>query len=84
MFSIEDGITARDPSIRGALFDTAIDQFRKAIDSGMQHVFYVDTNLAAAYALAVKMDEAKTALADGLRKAGAAGVMSESVAAGGA
>ena len=67
MFSIEDGITARDPFIRGALFDTAIDQFRKAIDSGMQHVFYVHTNLAAAYVLAGKMDEAKTALAEARR-----------------
>jgi adenylate cyclase len=48
-------------------FDAAIDQFHKAIDLGMQQVFYVHTNLAAAYAHAGKIDEAKAALAEARR-----------------
>ena len=47
-------------------FDAAIDANRKALDSGM-HAFSVYTNLAAAYALAGKMDEAKAALAEARR-----------------
>ena len=41
-------------------FDAAIDEFQKAIDSGARY-FIPYVNLAAAYALAGKMDEAKTA-----------------------
>ena len=47
-------------------FDAAIDEFRKAIDSGYRP-FYAYTNLAAAYAQAGKMDEAKAALAEARR-----------------
>jgi Flp pilus assembly protein TadD len=47
-------------------FDAAIDQFHKAIDAGARP-FYAYTNLAAAYAHAGKMDEAKTALAEARR-----------------
>ena len=47
-------------------FDAAIDEFRKAIDSGYRP-FFAYTNLAAAYAHAGKMDEAKSALAEGRR-----------------
>ena len=46
--------------------DAAIDEYRKAIDSGLQP-FFVYTNLAAAYAHAGKMDEAKAALAEARR-----------------
>ena len=44
-------------------FDAAIDEFQKAIDLGL-HASWVYTNVAAAYALAGKMDEAKAALAE--------------------
>ena len=47
-------------------FDVAIAEFQKAIDAGA-HYFIPYVNLAAAYALAGKMDEAKTALAEGRR-----------------
>ena len=47
-------------------FDVAIDEFQKAIDAGA-HYFIPYVNLAAAYALAGKMDEAKSALAEGRR-----------------
>ena len=47
-------------------FDAAIDEFQKAIDAGA-HYFIPYVNLAAAYALAGKMDEAKSALAEGRR-----------------
>ena len=47
-------------------FDAAIDEFRKAINSGYRP-FYAYTNLAAAYAHAGKMDEAKAALAEARR-----------------
>ena len=46
--------------------DAAIDEYRKAIDSGFSN-FPVYTNLAAAYAHAGKMDEAKGALAEARR-----------------
>src|SRR5271163_2351919 len=46
--------------------DAAIDEFRKAIDSGSRP-FYAYTNLAAAYAHEGKMDEAKAALAEARR-----------------
>jgi adenylate cyclase len=47
-------------------FDAAIDEYLNATDSGFRP-FYAYTNLAAAYALAGKMDEAKTALAEARR-----------------
>ena len=47
-------------------FDAATDEYRKAIDVGPRQ-FFQYTNLAAAYALAGKMDEAKAALADARR-----------------
>ena len=68
-------LSPRDPSIGIAYtaigdgeidqghFDTAIDQYRKAIDFGLRR-FYVYTNLAAAYAQAGRMDEARTTLAE--------------------
>jgi adenylate cyclase len=43
--------------------DAAIDEYRKAIDSGLRQ-FFAYTNLAAAYAHAGKMDEAKSALTE--------------------
>ena len=46
--------------------DAAIDEYRKAIDSGLRQ-FFAYTNLAAAYAHAGKMDEAKSALAEARR-----------------
>jgi adenylate cyclase len=48
-------------------FDAAIGEFHEAIDLGMRQVFYVHTNLAAAYAHAGRMDEAKAALAEARR-----------------
>ena len=47
-------------------FDAAIDAYRKAINSGYR-TFFAYSNLSAAYALAGKMDEAKTALAEARR-----------------
>jgi adenylate cyclase len=55
-----------DAEISLGHFDAAIDAYRKAIDSGLQ-TFFVYTNLAAAYAHAGKMDEAKAALAEARR-----------------
>jgi adenylate cyclase len=47
-------------------FDAAIDLIRQSIDAGFR-VSYTYKELAAAYALAGKMDEARTALAEALR-----------------
>ena len=47
-------------------FDVAIAEFQKAIDAGA-HYFIPYVNLAAAYALADKTDEAKSALAEARR-----------------
>jgi adenylate cyclase len=47
-------------------FDAAIDEYRKAIDSGLD-TYWGYTNMAAAYAHAGKMDEAKAALAEARR-----------------
>jgi adenylate cyclase len=47
-------------------FDAAIEQIRQAIDAGYRSS-YPYRELAAAYALAGKADEAKTALAEALR-----------------
>ena len=55
-----------DAEISLGHFDAAIDEYRKALDSGL-HTFFVNTNLAAAYAQAGKMDEAKAALAEARR-----------------
>ena len=52
-----------DAEINLGHFDAAIDAYRKAIDTG-ERTFFAYTNLAAAYAPAGKMDEAKTALAE--------------------
>jgi tetratricopeptide (TPR) repeat protein len=55
-----------DAEINLGHLDAAIDAYRKAIDTG-EHRFFVYTNLAAAYALLGKMDEAKVALAEARR-----------------
>jgi len=47
-------------------FDAAIDEYRKAIDSGFR-TFFAYTNLAAAHAQAGRIDEAKAALAEARR-----------------
>ncbi len=47
-------------------FDAAIDEYHKATDAGFRP-FFAYSNLAAAYALEGKMDEAKTALAEARR-----------------
>jgi tetratricopeptide (TPR) repeat protein len=44
-------------------FDAAIDEYRKAVDSGTR-TFFAYTNLAAAYAHVGKMEEAKAALVE--------------------
>jgi tetratricopeptide (TPR) repeat protein len=55
-----------DAEINLGDFDAAIDAYHKAIDSG-ERGFFVHTNLAAAYAHADKMDEAKAELAEARR-----------------
>jgi tetratricopeptide (TPR) repeat protein len=55
-----------DAEISLGHLDAAIDEYRKALDSGL-HTFFVNTNLAAAYAHAGKMAEAKAALAEARR-----------------
>ena len=55
-----------DAEISLGHFDVAINEYQKALDSG-QRGFFVYTNLAAAYAQAGKMDEAKAALAEARR-----------------
>jgi adenylate cyclase len=52
-----------DAEINLGHFDAAIDEYRKAIDSGFR-TFFAYANLAAADALAGKLDEAKTELAE--------------------
>jgi tetratricopeptide (TPR) repeat protein len=47
-------------------FDAAIDLIRQSIDAGYR-AMYTYKELAAAYALAGKMEDAKTALAEALR-----------------
>ena len=47
-------------------FDAAIHAYRQAIDAGYR-TYIVYTNLAAAYALVGKMEEAKSALAEARR-----------------
>ena len=55
-----------DAEINLGHFDAAIDEFHKALDMGLQ-AYFLHTNLAAAYAHAGKMDEAKTELAEARR-----------------
>ena len=47
-------------------YDAAVDEEHRAIDGGFRP-FYVYSDLAVAYALSGKMDEAKTALAEARR-----------------
>ncbi len=55
-----------DPELGLGHLDAAIDEYYRAIDAGLHNsIPYQD--LAAAYALEGKMDEAKTALAEALR-----------------
>jgi adenylate cyclase len=55
-----------DAEINLGRFDAAIDEYRKALDVGLQ-AYFVHTNLAAAYGLAGKMDDAKAELAEARR-----------------
>jgi adenylate cyclase len=59
-------VNAGDAEIGLGHFDAAIDEYRKAIDSGYRP-FYAYANLSAANAYAGKMDEAKAALAEARR-----------------
>jgi tetratricopeptide (TPR) repeat protein len=59
LFRVQQG----DAELGLGHFDAAIDEYRNAIDSGYR-TFVAYSNLAAAYALEGKMDEAKTALAE--------------------
>jgi tetratricopeptide (TPR) repeat protein len=59
-------VDLRDSEINLGRFDAAIDEYRKALDMGLQAGF-IHTNLAAAYAHAGKMDEAKVELAEARR-----------------
>jgi len=62
VFQVEIG----DAELELGHVDAAIGAYRKAISSGLQ-AWYAYSNLAAAYAHAGKMDEAKTALAEARR-----------------
>jgi TolB-like protein len=55
-----------DAEINLGHFDAAIDAYRKALDSGFRQ-FFVYSNLAAAYAQAGKVDEARAALTEARR-----------------
>jgi adenylate cyclase len=59
-------VVVGDAEINLNHFDAAIAEYRKALDSG-ELGFFVHTNLAAAYAHAGKMDEAKAELAEARR-----------------
>jgi TolB-like protein/class 3 adenylate cyclase len=59
-------VNAGDAEISLGHFDAAIDEYRGAIDGGYR-TFFAYTNLAAAYAQADKMDDAKAALAEARR-----------------
>ena len=54
------------PELEQGHYDAAIDEFHKALDAGWR-VYMPYGNLAAAYALEGKMDEAKAALAEARR-----------------
>jgi tetratricopeptide (TPR) repeat protein len=62
IFRVELG----DAEINLGHFDAAIDEYRKAIDSGFR-TFFSYANLSAAYAHAGRIDEAKAALAEARR-----------------
>jgi len=62
LFHIQSG----DAELGLGHFEAAIDEYHNATDSGFRP-FYAYTNLAAAYALEGKMDEAKSALAEARR-----------------
>jgi adenylate cyclase len=53
-----------DAEINLGHFDAAIAAYREALGLGWQQAFFVHTNLAAAYAQAGKMDEAKAELTE--------------------
>jgi adenylate cyclase len=55
-----------DAEINLGRFDASIDEYRKALDMGLR-AYFLHTNLAAAYAHAGKMDEAKAELAEARR-----------------
>jgi adenylate cyclase len=55
-----------DVELEQGHYDAAIDECHKAIEAGFRH-YYVYVELAAAYALQGKMDEAKPALAEARR-----------------
>ena len=57
---------AGDAEINLGLFDAAIDDYRKALDSGFRE-FFVYARLSAAYADAGRIDEAKASLAQARR-----------------
>jgi len=59
-------IIVADAELNLGHLDAAIDQYRHAIDSGHRY-FFAYANLAAPYAQAGKMDEAKSALAEARR-----------------
>ena len=56
-----------DAEISPGHFEAANVEYRRALDLGMERAFFVYTNLAAAYAQAGKMEEAKTALVEARR-----------------
>ena len=60
-------VVAGDAEISLGHLDAAIDEYHTAIDLGFRP-FFVYTNLAAAYANAGKMDEAKAALSEARRQ----------------
>jgi adenylate cyclase len=55
-----------DAEISLGRFDAAIDEYRRALDTGLQ-AYFVHTNLAAAYAHVGKTDQAKVELAEARR-----------------
>jgi adenylate cyclase len=59
-------IVSGDAELGLGHFDAAIDEYHNATDVGYRP-FFAYTNLAAAYALEGRMDEAKTALAEARR-----------------
>jgi tetratricopeptide (TPR) repeat protein len=56
-----------DAEINLGHFDAAISEYRKALDLGLDGVYFIHTNLAAAYVHAGMMDEAKAQLAEAKR-----------------
>jgi adenylate cyclase len=58
-------VAAGDPELGLGHLDAAIAEYHKAIDAGLRNFMHVD--LAAAFALQGKMDEAKSALAEARR-----------------